>query len=66
MVFEVLLMLVGSGLAALGLWLFMAEKPRYAVVVRTAGGELQAYVIRNRDEVEQIVDALGQAFADRG
>jgi hypothetical protein len=64
--FAVILTLTGSGMAALGLWLYKSQKSRYAVVVRTASGEVKALVTRDGETVEQIVAALSQAFADRG
>ncbi len=56
----------GFGLAAFGVWMYKSLKPKYAVVIRTAGGEVQALVTRDGKRVEQIVAALSQAFADRG
>ncbi len=64
--FGVFMVLIGFGMAALGVWLFWSQKPSYAVVIRTASGEVKALVTRNSETVERIVAALSQAFADRG
>jgi len=65
-VFGVFAILAGFALVIFGVWLFRAQKPRYAVVVRTAGGEVRAHISRNPQAIERIVEALSQAFADRG
>jgi hypothetical protein len=64
--FGVVMMLAGVGLAGMGIWLLRTQKPRYAVVIRTSSGEVKALVTRKAQAVEQIVEALSQAFADRG
>jgi hypothetical protein len=52
-------------LAAAVVW-FLMQKTIYAVLICTAAGEHQASLSYHSDEVDEIVEALNQAFVDRG
>jgi hypothetical protein len=45
----------GVLLIAGGIWLCFRKKPTYAVVLRTAGGEVTAYQSQDRDHISQII-----------
>ena len=56
----------GVLLFAAGIWLFTRQKPKFAVVSRTAGGEVTAYESRNRDHIAEIIRALNEAIISHG
>jgi len=56
----------GVLLFAAGIWLFTRQKPKFAVVLRTAGGEVTAYESRNRDHIAEIIRALNEAIISHG
>lgn len=56
----------GLLILAADIWLFTRRRPIFAVVLRTAGGELTAYESKNRDQIASIIDALNQAIISHG
>ena len=56
----------GVLLFAAGIWLFTRQKPKFAVVLRTAGGDVTAYESRNRDHIAEIIRALNEAIISHG
>ena len=63
---EIGLGVFGMLLFAAGIWLFTRQKPTFAVVLRTAGGEVTAYASRNRDHIAEIIRALNEAIISHG
>jgi hypothetical protein len=49
-----------------GIWLFTRQKPKFAVVLRTAGGEVTAYQNTDREQIAQIIRALNEAIVSNG
>jgi hypothetical protein len=49
-----------------GIFWWCFEKPRYLVIVGTAGGDRQAYMSPSRPQIERIIDALNSAIVSRG
>jgi hypothetical protein len=64
--FSLLFVFFGLIMAGLGVALLLTQKPTYAILVCTSASEHQAYVSRDREEIDEIDDALNQAFMDRG
>ncbi len=60
------LAVVGVLLAAGGIWLCFRQKPTYAVVLRTAGGEVTAYQSKDRDYISQVIQALNDSIISHG
>jgi hypothetical protein len=60
------LAIFGVLLAAGGGWSCFRRKPTYAVVLRTAGGEVTAYQSKDRDCIFQIIQALNDSIISRG
>ena len=58
--------IVGILILAAGIWMAVRQKPTFAVVLRTAGGEVTAYKSRNRDHIAQIIRALNEAMISHG
>jgi len=56
----------GVLILAAGIWLFTRQKPTFAVVLRTAGGEVTAYQSKNRDHIAEIIRALNDAIISHG
>ena len=56
----------GVLLAAGGIWLCFRQKPTYAVVLRTAGGEVTAYQSKDRDYIFQVIQALNDSIISHG
>ena len=52
----------GVLLSAGGIWAACRQKPTYAVVLRTAGGEVTAYESKDRDYISQVIEALNQSI----
>jgi hypothetical protein len=57
---------LGIGTFILAFWLFNKLSYTYIVVLRTAGGEIQAALSRSKNQVELIVKAISQAMVMRG
>ena len=53
---------IGAFLIVAAIWLFNREKTKYAVVLRTSGGEVTGYEHTSKDLVQQIIDALNKAI----
>jgi hypothetical protein len=51
---------------AAGIWLITRRKPTFAVVLRTAGGEVTAYQSKDRDYISQIIRALNDSIISHG
>jgi hypothetical protein len=49
-----------------GIVWWLLQSPKYAVELRTAAGEFQAYVSAEEEIVDSIVEAVEQAIIDRG
>lgn len=49
-----------------GVWLTIRQKPSFAVVLRTAGGEITAYKSQDRNYISQIIRALNESIITRG
>lgn len=47
-------------------WLATRQKPVFAVVLRTAGGEITAYESYDSDCISQIVEALNRSIVANG
>jgi hypothetical protein len=58
--------IIGILILGLAIWIAVRKKPMFAVVLRTAGGELTAYQSRNRDHIAQIIRALNEAMISHG
>jgi hypothetical protein len=56
----------GALIAALGLFLAILAKPKYAVRISTAEGESNAVISRQQEYIRQIIDGLNRAFIARG
>lgn len=56
----------GVVLLALGVWLATRKKPHFAVVLRTAGGEVTAYQNYDWNTISQIIEALNQSIVSHG
>ena len=63
---EISLGIFGLLILAGGFWIFTRLKPTFAVVLRTAGGEVTAYQSKNSDHIAEIIDALNQAIISHG
>jgi hypothetical protein len=63
---EIGLGILGLLILAASIWLFTRRKPTFAVVLRTAGGELTAYQSKKRDHIAEIIHALNQAIISHG
>jgi hypothetical protein len=57
---------MGLLIIAAAIWLIKQKKPTYAVVLRTAGGEVTAYQSADRKHIAQIIQALNQAMISHG
>lgn len=57
---------LGVLLLALSIWMAMRQKPIFAVVLRTAGGEVTAYRSYDRNYISEIVEALNQSIISHG
>jgi hypothetical protein len=53
-------------LAALAVWMWVKQKPKYWVSLSTSGGEKKAVWSHDRDWIQSIVDALNNAIVARG
>ena len=58
--------LFGVLILAAGIWLATRRKPTFAVVLRTAGGEVTAYKSTKREDIAQIIRALNEAIISQG
>ena len=56
----------GILIIALGVWLFFREKPKYEVVLTTAGGEVTAYQSGDKEFMSQVIHALNDSIVSRG
>ena len=63
---EIGLGIFGLLILAGGIWIFTRLKPTFAVVLRTAGGEVTAYQSKNSDHIAEIIDALNQEIISHG
>jgi hypothetical protein len=57
---------LGILLLSLGIWLATRQKPIFAVVLRTAGGEVTAYQSYDWSYISQIIEALNQSIISHG
>jgi hypothetical protein len=57
---------LGFVLLALGVWLAVRSKPIFAVVLRTAGGEITAYESYDWNYISQIIEALNRSIVSHG
>jgi len=57
---------LGVLLLSLGIWLAKRKKPVFAVVLRTAGGEVTAYQNYDWGYISQIIEALNQSIISHG
>jgi hypothetical protein len=64
--FSIELAVFGVLLIAGGIWLCFRQKQTYAVVLRTAGGEVTAYQSQNRDHISEIIQALNDSIISHG
>lgn len=60
------LAIVGVFLVAGGIWFCFRQRPTYAVVLRTAGGEVTAYQSNDRDYIFQVIQALNDSIISHG
>jgi hypothetical protein len=60
------LAIVGVFLVSGGIWLCFRQRPTYAVVLRTAGGEVTAYQSNDRDYIFQVIQALNDSIISHG
>ena len=58
--------IIGILILAAAIWMAVRQKPTFAVVLRTAGGEVTAYKSTNRDFIAQIIKALNEAIISHG
>ena len=57
---------VGILLLAADVLIIIGRRPKFAVVLRTAGGEVTAYESTKRDDIAPIIQALNQAMISQG
>lgn len=62
---------IGAGVFGLlvsagGVWVVRQQKPTFAVVLRTAGGEVTAYQSQDRNHISQIIQALNDSIISHG
>jgi len=57
---------LGVLLIGLGIWFAVRKKPMFAVVLRTAGGEVTAYQSYDSSYISQIIEAMNQSIISRG
>ena len=58
--------IVGVLILAADICIFIRRKTTFAVVLRTAGGEVTAYQSTNREHIAQIIRALNEAIISHG
>jgi hypothetical protein len=58
--------ILGLLIIGAGIWLGVRQKPKYTIVLRTAGGEVEAYESNNRKQVSKIIEALNEAIVSQG
>jgi hypothetical protein len=63
--------LVGLGITGVlvlagGIWLATRQKPTFAVVLRTAGGEVTAYQSKDSSYISEIIQALNESIVSHG
>jgi len=63
---EFVFFVLGVMLLALGIWVATRQRPVFAVVLRTAGGEVTAYRSFDGNCISQIIEALNQSIITRG
>jgi hypothetical protein len=62
---------IGAGIFGLlvtagGVWVVRQQKPTFAVVLRTSGGEVTAYQSEDRSHIAQIILALNDSIISHG
>jgi hypothetical protein len=57
---------IGAALTALAIFMLAKQKPSYAVVLTTAGGEIKTCHSRDGDFILRVVAALNDAIVARG
>ena len=57
---------IGIILLGLGIWLWRRAKPKYSVVLTTAGTEKQALESNDKQLIEGVIAALNDAIVHRG
>lgn len=60
------LAIFGILIIVIGVWLAIRQKRAFAVVLRTAGGEVTAYQSRDRNHISQIIQALNESMISHG
>ncbi|HSY09661.1 MAG TPA: DUF6232 family protein [Candidatus Dormibacteraeota bacterium] len=63
---EIFIGIWGIPILAACIWIMIRQKPTFAVVLRTAGGEITAYKSANRNDIAQIIQALNEAIVSHG
>lgn len=58
--------ILGLLMLAFGIWLAVRRKTTFAVVLRTAGGEVTAYQSADREHIAQVIRALNDSIVSRG
>ncbi len=53
-------------LALIGALLIIFDRQKYAVRIGTAGGEINAIILKSESEIKSIVDSLNEAIIKRG
>lgn len=54
------------GLAAVAVWLWVSQKPKYWVSLSTSGGDKKAVWSHDRDWIQSVVQAVNNAIVSRG
>lgn len=67
-IWGIVLMCVGIGLVLeiIAIYLFATAKPRYALAVRTSGGEQHALEGSDPDFIQKVAQAINDAMASNG
>jgi hypothetical protein len=63
---DIISMAAGVLVVFVGFLLIIAAKPKFAVRISTAEGDLNAVVSRRSEYIHQIIDGLNRAFMSRG
>ena len=58
--------LIGILILAVAIWIAIRQKPTFAVVLRTAGGDVTAYQSTDRNHIAKIIQALNEAMVSNG
>lgn len=60
------LLITGALLLFIGIGMLRQNKPQFAVQISTSSGEVKAYSSPNKEEIDQIVNALNEAIIKKG